>query len=113
MVGRAVGGTRKSRNARKDEIVDVVSDIVANKSPHATMRMIANQLGFVPSTHLMDMIKELWIDHRLNMLPKVDVKGCVFYAWYPTSTNYERTPLGGLGKAAIVATIDYKGERRR
>lgn len=81
MNGR-VGGkqVRRKREDRKRQILDVVK-WQTEINGFATCTSVAKRIGLVPSTHLMNMLYELWDAHEIDGEWIVNSKGNRVLQW--------------------------------
>lgn len=73
---------RMKRKYRKVQIMHAVELISGKKKGYATQTDVAKYLGIEPSSHLLSMLKELWIEDKIEMDYQLNTRGNKVYQWF-------------------------------
>ena len=76
---------RMKRDDRKVQITHAVEHFTGTKKGYATQTDVAKYLGMSPSSHLLSMLKELWIEDEIEMNYSTNSRGNKVYQWYSAS----------------------------
>lgn len=79
---------RKPRTERKKEVHSVVTELQRIHG-YATIHSIAKRIGKTPSTHLRDMLWELYGESLVDTYETTNSRGHKVYHWTTYTENYE------------------------
>lgn len=72
----------KDRNIRLDEVFEAVKNIARPRGKDfVTMRQVARYIGLVPSSHVLGMLKELYVTGRIDRKNTINSRGAYTHGW--------------------------------
>lgn len=78
---------RMTRKKRKIEVLYTVGSLTArSKYKRCTMTQVAKRIGLRPSTHLMNILNELWAESKIGGEQDRNTKGNIVYYWWIEGT---------------------------